>query len=63
MSGVNYGLFGFLWMRGRFDRDVMWRLNPTVVWTLMIWFVVCFTGLLGPAAWGFLCSGKLRLSR
>ena len=76
MSGVNYGLFGFLWMRGRFDRDVMWRLNPTVVWTLMIWFVLCFTNLLGPvaniahtaglvlgAAWGFVSSGKLRLSR
>jgi GlpG protein len=76
MSGVNYGLFGFLWVRGKFDRDVMWRLNPTVIWTLMIWYIACFTGLLGPiantahtaglligAAWGFVSSGKLRLSR
>jgi GlpG protein len=76
MSGVNYGLFGFLWVRGRFDRNVMWQLNPTVIWTLMIWYFACFTGLLGPiantahtaglllgAAWGFVSSGKLRVSR
>jgi GlpG protein len=76
MSGVNYGLFGFLWVRGHFDRDVMWRLNPTVIWTLMIWYVACLfdlighvantahtVGLLIGAAWGFISSGKLRLSR
>jgi rhomboid protease GlpG len=76
MSGVNYGLFGFLWVRAKFDRDIMWRLNPTVVWTLMIWYFACFTGFLGPiantahtaglligAAWGFISSGRLRLSR
>jgi GlpG protein len=76
MSGVNYGLFGFLWTRGRFDRDVVWRLNPTVIYTMMAWYAACLFGLVGQiantahtvglllgAAWGFISSGKLRLSR
>ena len=76
MSGVNYGLFGFLWMRGKFDRNMMWNLNPTTIWMLMIWYVACLLDLVGQVAntahtaglllgcaWGFLSSGKLRLSR
>jgi len=76
MSGVNYGLFGFLWIRGKFDRDVLWQLNPTTIWTLMIWYVLCLLGMMGPVAntahtaglilgvaWGFISSGKVRLSR
>lgn len=76
MSGVNYGLFGFLWIRGKYDRTAAWQLNSTIVSTMLIWYVLCLTGLLGHvanaahtgglvvgAAWGFLSSGRLRLSR
>lgn len=50
LSGVNYGLFGYLWMRGKFDRAGLWRLNPQTVQLMMIWLVVCYTGALGPIA-------------
>ena len=69
MSGVNYGLFGFLWMRGKFDRFAGWQLNPGVVQTMMAWFVLCFTpllpgiangahlvGLLVGGGWGYLSA-------
>lgn len=50
LSGVNYGLFGYLWMRGKFDRTGLWKLNPQTVQLMMIWLVVCYTGALGPIA-------------
>ena len=52
MSGVDYALFGFLWMRGKFDRFATWRMNPNSVYAMVGWFVLCFTGLLGPIANG-----------
>lgn len=76
MSGVNYALFGFLWLRGKYDRNAAWSLNQTTVQTMLIWFFLCMTGLLGPIAnaahlvglvtglaWGFLSSGRVRFSR
>jgi GlpG protein len=70
MSGVVYGLFGFLWLRGRFDPACPLKVNRTTVIWLMLWYVLCLTGYLGPvanaahtggvvvgAAWGFLSSG------
>lgn len=50
MSGVNYALFGFLWMKGRFGRDQTWRMAPQMVQWMMVWLVVCYTGILGPIA-------------
>ncbi len=44
-SGVNYALFGYLWMRGKFDRFCGWEMNPQTVQTMMIWFFLCFTPL------------------
>jgi len=41
MSGVNYALFGFLWIRGKYDRHVAWQLNKNIVYTMLIWFVLC----------------------
>lgn len=52
MSGVNYGLFGFLWMMGKFGRDQTWQLNPQTVQLMLMWMVLCFTGMLGPIANG-----------
>jgi len=50
MSGVNYGLFGFLWMKGKFDRSQNWQLPPQTVQLMLMWMVLCYTGLLGPVA-------------
>lgn len=50
MSGVNYGLFGFVWMYARFDRRRGYVLDDQSVVMLMAWFVVCATGWLGPVA-------------
>ena len=76
MSGVNYALFGFLWLRGKYDRNAAWSLNPSTVQTMLIWFFLCMTNILGPVAnaahffglatglaWGFLSSGRVRFSR
>lgn len=50
MSGVVYGLAGFVWMRGRKDPASGLYLD-TASWIIMlIWLVVCFTGKLGPIA-------------
>jgi GlpG protein len=50
MSGVNYGLFGFLWMKGKFDRSQNWQLPPQTVQLMLMWMVLCYTGWLGPVA-------------
>lgn len=76
MSGVNYALLGFLWIRGRFDRNAAWQLNPTTVQMMLIWFVLCLVGVFGNIAntahavglvagmaWGYLSSGRVRFSR
>ncbi len=59
MSGVNYGLFGFVWMKGKFGRDQSWQLNPQTVQLMLMWMVLCFTGLLGPIANGAHVGGLL----
>lgn len=41
LSGVNYGLLGFLWLRGKFDRGGIWQLNPQVVQAMIVWLVLC----------------------
>lgn len=69
MSGVVYALLGFLWTRGRFDPSVPYRLPPGLMMWMMLWFVMCWTGIMGPVAnmvhagglvvgglWGFLSA-------
>lgn len=50
MSGVNYGLFGFLWMKGKLDHTQNWELPPQTVQFMLAWMVLCYTGLMGPVA-------------
>lgn len=73
MSGVLYGLLGYIWLRGKFDPGSGLFLHPSTVMMMLIWLVVCFTGLLGSIAnvthvvglamgmaWGFLSSLRYR---
>lgn len=68
-SGVNYGLFGYLWVRGRLDPRSGLYLPPQIVAMMVIWFLLCLTGVVGNVAnmahaaglglglvWGFLVS-------
>lgn len=50
MSGVNYGLIGYVWLRGRFDRASGLHLDKQSVVLSIVWFFLCFTGWMGPIA-------------
>ena len=69
MSGVVYGLLGYIWIRGKFDPRSGLFLHRETVTMMILWLVLCFTGALGPIAntahtvgliagmaWGFLSS-------
>ncbi len=73
MSGVVYGLFGFIWVRGRLDPSFPYRMPQGLVIFMLIWFALGFTGWVGPiangvhggglvvgAGWGLLSSGYLK---
>jgi len=73
MSGVVYGLLGYIWMRGKFDPGSGLYLHPSTVTMMIIWFLVCFTpilphvanaahaaGLVMGLAWGYLASLRYR---
>ena len=50
MSGVIYGLFGFVLVHSKLHPAATFQLNPQVVRWMLIWLVLCFTGLVGPVA-------------
>ncbi len=67
MSGVVYGLLGYIWMQGKFNPASQLSLEPQTVTFMIIWFFVCLFGLVGNIAntahaaglilgiaWGFL---------
>lgn len=69
MSGVVYGLLGYVWMKTKYDPNSRLFLHKTTVTMMLGWFLLCWTGLLGPIAngahtaglvvgviWGFLTS-------
>jgi len=51
-SGVNYALFGYLWMKGRYSlHEGLWVDQQTVV-ILVAWFFLCVFGIIpGVANW------------
>ncbi|MFH1998538.1 MAG: rhomboid family intramembrane serine protease [Planctomycetota bacterium] len=76
MSGVVYGLLGYIWIRSKFDPNSGLYLHKAIVIMMMIWFFVCLFGFAGPVAnaahgvglvvgmaWGFLSSGRLKIFR
>ncbi len=73
MSGVNYALIGYIWIRGKFDPGSGLYLHPSTVVYMIIWFFVCLVGFMGPVAntahaagmisgmaWGYLSSLRYR---
>jgi GlpG protein len=69
MSGVVYGLLGYIWIRGKYDYSSGLFVHHQTVAMMIIWFFVCFTGLVGNIAntahaigfatgiiWGFLAA-------
>jgi GlpG protein len=69
ISGVVYGLFGYIWMKSKFDPGSGFYLHPQTVMMMLMWFVLCLVrvipniantvhgvGLGVGVAWGFLSS-------
>lgn len=50
MSGVVYGLLGYVWMQARFNPRSGYVLHKHIVTMMLVWYVLCWTGLLGPIA-------------
>jgi GlpG protein len=50
MSGVVYGLLGYVWLRGKLDPTSGFFLHPTILVIMMVWFVAAFAGVLGGIA-------------
>ncbi|GAB4139859.1 MAG: hypothetical protein Tsb009_08940 [Planctomycetaceae bacterium] len=63
MSGVNYGLFGYIWVKSRYAPELGLLIHPQLVALMLIFFFLCMTGLFGPVAnWahgGGLVAGML----
>lgn len=73
MSGVVYGLLGYIWIRGRFDPGSGLFVHPSNVTMMLIWLVLCFIGVIPRVAnaahiaglaiggaWGYLASLRYR---
>jgi GlpG protein len=73
MSGVLYGLFGYIWIRGRLDPASGLYLHQSTVVMMLVWFFACLfhlipnvanaihaVGLIVGMAWGYLASLRYR---
>lgn len=50
MSGVVYALFGYVWMKGRHEPEQGMILHPSSVQIMLLWLVLCMTGVIGSIA-------------
>lgn len=50
MSGVVYGLFGYIWMQSKFNPLSGFYLDKQVITMMVVWFFLCLSGLVGPIA-------------
>src|SRR6266404_2889068 len=46
MSGVVYGLIGYIWMRGKFDSASGLFLHSSTVTMAVVWFFLCLVGII-----------------
>jgi GlpG protein len=49
-SGIDYALFGYIWIKGRYQPQLGMGLSRETIWIMFGWLVLCMTGLLGPVA-------------
>ncbi len=52
MSGVDYGLFGYVWLRGKCDPASGLGLSTTTVWMMLAWYFLCLFGYIQNVANG-----------
>jgi GlpG protein len=45
MSGVLYGLFGYVWMKSRYEPQAGFMISRDVVFWMVGWFFVCLSGV------------------
>lgn len=50
MSGVVYGLFGYIWIKSKREPWSGFIIDQQTVWLMLAWFALCFTGWFGPVA-------------
>jgi GlpG protein len=50
MSGVVYGLFGYVWMKSRYEPESGFMISPNSVVIIIGWFFLCMTGYVGSIA-------------
>lgn len=50
MSGVVYGLLAYVWVQGKLNPRFGLVLHQQVVYMMLIWFVVCWSGVIGNIA-------------
>jgi GlpG protein len=50
MSGVVYGLFGYAWIKGKYEPQLGVGVSRETVVIMMVWLFICMTGLIGPVA-------------
>ena len=50
MSGVVYGLLGYVWAQGKFNPFAAIGLNQNIAIMMLIWFIICWLGLVGNIA-------------
>jgi len=46
MSGVVYGLFGYVWVKSRVEPQLGMRLHQQTITVMLIWLVVCIVGII-----------------
>jgi GlpG protein len=46
MSGVVYGLFGYVWLRGQCDPASGLTLSSSTVWMMLAWYFLCLFGVI-----------------
>jgi GlpG protein len=50
MSGVVFGLFGYVWMQSRYVPTSGFFMPQNIVILMLIWMAVCYSGIVGPIA-------------
>jgi len=50
LSGVVYGLFGYVWMKSKFDPFSNFWIPQNTVTLMIVWLFLCMTGVLGHVA-------------